>query len=310
MISKASAPGKIILCGEHFVVYGTDAVIAAIDKRITVASEKVSEPVIIIKSHLDSTEIKISEEGTSRELRPFEFLAKKMISEFEYTGGIKIQIRSEIPHGVGLGSSSASCVAAAASISGLFAKYDRQRICELAIDAEKTIFENTSGADCTACTFGGIIRYSKEGFERIESAPNLNLIIANSKMIHRTDKIVSKVSEFKKNNQQRFEQLCKKEAKLVQSIKKEIESENITKLGELMKQNHAYLREIGVSNETLENIIDRLDKVSLGAKITGAGGGGCIIAIADTYDTDEIKKIKEQIQCFDAKIDYIGLDTF
>ena len=140
MRSKASAPGKIILFGEHFVVHGVKAILATIDKRITVTSETTKERTISIKSRLGNTEIGISQKGQRGELRPFEFLAKKMIGEFSHDGGIKIKIESDIPHGAGLGSSSASCVAGAASISGLFAKYDREKICKLAIDAEKTIF--------------------------------------------------------------------------------------------------------------------------------------------------------------------------
>ena len=69
--------------------------------------------------------------------------------------GIIIKIDSEIPSGVGLGSSSACCVAAAASIMNLFEKTSREKILQMSIDAEKTIFPNTSGADCNVCTYGG-----------------------------------------------------------------------------------------------------------------------------------------------------------
>ena len=313
MISKASAPGKIILFGEHFVVHGVKAILATINKRITVFSEKISEPSIIIKSQLGNTKISISKEGENKKLLPFEFLAKKMIKEFGYNGGINIEIKSDIPHGVGLGSSSAACVAAAASISGLFTKYNKEQICDLAIQAEKTIFANTSGADCTACTFGGIIQYSKGSkFEKIEFEPNLNLIISNSKIIHSTDKIVAEVTLFKNNNQEKFKELCEKESKLINKVRIELQKENPIELGQLMKENQMYLKQIGVSNDTLEKITEITDEISFGSKITGAGGGGCIISITDENTITRITtKLKElQIQSFPVKIDYDGLDTF
>lgn len=313
MISKASAPGKIILFGEHFVVYGTRAILATIDKRITVTAQTTVEQTISIESQLGSLTIGITQEGKNKKLRPFEFLAKKMLDRFSYDGGVKIKIESEIPQGVGLGSSSAACVAAAAAVSGLFAKYDRQEICELAIEAEKTIFENTSGADCTVCTFGGIIEYGKEsGFNRYEDKSGLDLIIANSGIIHSTSEIVSKVSGFSDENPEEFESLCKKESQVIAKVKAKIQQRELVPLGELMKENQKYLERIGVSNDALRKIIRLTDRLCHGSKITGAGGGGCVIAVAEKNTIKEIMDNlkKQQISCFAAKIDYTGLDTF
>jgi mevalonate kinase len=155
--SSASAPGKIILFGEHFVVYGVKAILCAINKRITVSASKIQENTISIKSNIGnlsmSPNIPITE--IKSPLKPFYFLANKMIGKYNLNTGIEIIVKSEIPLGVGLGSSSACCVAGAAAISRLFSKTSKKEILELAIEAEKTIFENTSGADCTVCTFGG-----------------------------------------------------------------------------------------------------------------------------------------------------------
>lgn len=312
MISKASAPAKIILFGEHFVVYDVKAILATINKRITVTSETTAEPTISIQSQLGDIKIGILEKNTIPELRPFEFLAKKMIKEFSHKGGIKIQIESDIPYGVGLGSSAAACVASAASISGLFTKYSKDKICKLAIEAEKTIFENTSGADCTVCTFGGIIEYDKSGYQKIKLEPDFNLVIVNSEIIHRTKDVVSKVLQFKNNNAARFEELCVKESEIIRKVKIAIEQKDYKALGSLIKENQVYLKEIGVSNDTLDGIIQTVDKTSYGSKITGAGGGGCIISIAEESAIDDIirKLDKYQIQCFAAKIDYRGLETF
>jgi len=313
LISKASAPGKIILFGEHFVVHGVKAVLAAIDRRISVTSETIDAPVIQIESELGSEEVGISDGGGISELRPFEFLARKLIRDFSHVGGVRVRIESGIPHGVGLGSSSASCVAAAASISGLFTKYSRGEICELAIEAEKTIFENTSGADCTVCTHGGIITYDKSsGFEKIGFEPNLQLIISDSKTVHSTEEVVARVSRYRDENPEKFRDLCRKEAGLVDRARAQIQDENPRQIGESMRENQRYLEEIGVSNRVLRGMVELTSMHSFGSKITGAGGGGCVISITDESSLDgTIKALQgNQIQSFGAKIDYLGLETF
>ena len=77
----------------------------------------------------------------------------------------------------------------------------KEEILELAIEAERTIFENTSGADCTVCTYGGIMEYDKnKGFKKIEYEPNFQLVIINSNIEHSTQSMVSKVKEFENKN--------------------------------------------------------------------------------------------------------------
>ena len=163
MKSIASAPGKIILFGEHFVVHGTKAILAAIDKRVTVTSTFTENKIMKINSQLGTLEVPISSshEEVKSEFRPFVYLANKMINSHQNVNGLEITINSDIPIGVGLGSSSACCVAATASISGLFKEVSSEENLKMSIEAEKTIFPDTSGADCTVCTYGGIIEYDK-----------------------------------------------------------------------------------------------------------------------------------------------------
>ena len=159
MKSVASAPAKIILFGEHFVVHGTKAILAAIDKRVTVTSSFTDDKTIKINSKLGMYETSTlsSYEEAKSEFRPFIYLANKILESNQNVGGLEITINSDIPVGVGLGSSSACCVAATASISGLFHKLSHEEIINLAIDAEKTIFADTSGADSTVCTYLSLI---------------------------------------------------------------------------------------------------------------------------------------------------------
>ena len=313
MKSIASAPGKVILFGEHFVVYGVKAILCSINKRITVTAEKTSERKISINSEIGKL---ILEPGKSilevnSPLKPFYYLANKAIKN-ENTG-IHIEIDSEIPLGAGLGSSSACCVAGAAAIFKLFGNISREEVLKLAIEAERTIFENTSGADCTVCTYGGIMEYDKnKGFKKIEYEPNFQLVIINSNIEHSTQSMVSKVKEFENKNTEEFSRLSDLESKLVEDVLKLVKENKIQEIGQKMNQNQKYLENIGISNKELTKMIRIGQESSFGAKITGSGGGGCIFALTNESNLQNIlKKFKDNnYECFSTKIDFKGLNTF
>ena len=311
MKSIASAPGKIILFGEHFVVHGTPAILAAINKRVTVTSTFTENKTLKINSQLGTLEVPISSshEEAKSEFRPFVYLANEMISSNQNVNGLEITINSDIPIGVGLGSSSACCVAATASISGLFKELSSEENLKMSIEAEKTIFPDTSGADCTVCTYGGIIEYDKiNGSEKNTDTSNLNLLIVNSMIPHSTKRSVEKVSKFKESNEDRFSQLCVSETKLIGEVNLALKNKDLITLGLKMSENQKYLEEIQVSNDTLHDMISSLKEISLGAKITGAGDGGCIIALVEDENLDKVPALLgKDKECFSAKIDTRGV---
>jgi len=301
------------LFGEHFVVYGVKAILCSINKRVTVTAEKISERKISIKSEIGNIVLEpnksISEINSP--LKPFYYLANKVIKN--QNTGIQINIDSEIPLGAGLGSSSACCVAGAAAIFKLFGKISKKEILEHAIEAEKTIFENTSGADCTVCTYGGIMEYDKkQGFKKIENEPNFHLVIVNSNIKHSTELMVSKVKQFEIENREEFTKLSDQESKLVKDVLKLLKEDNTAEIGEKINQNQEYLETIGISNNELRKMIKIGQKSSFGAKITGSGGGGCIFAITNESNLEEtLKEFKNKnYECFSVKIDFKGLNTF
>ena len=308
MKSVASAPAKIILFGEHFVVHGTKAILAAIDKRVTVTSTFTENKIIKINSELGTIEVPISSshEEVKSEFRPFVYLANKIINSEQNVSGLEITIDSDIPIGVGLGSSSACCVAAAASISELFKELSSEEILNLSIDAEKTIFPDTSGADCTVCTYGGMIEYPS--IEKIDNTFDLNLVIANSMIPHNTKNSVKKVNKFKENDEDRFSQLCDLENGLISEVIIAMKNNDVTALGLKMSENQKYLEEIQVSNDTLRDMINSLNEISLGSKITGAGDGGCIIALVKDENVNKVPALLgKDKECFSAKIDTKGV---
>jgi len=306
--SIASAPAKIILFGEHFVVHGTKAILAAIDKRVTVTTTFTENKTIKVNSELGTLEVPISSsyEEVKSEFRPFVYLANKIINSEQNVSGLEITIDSDIPIGVGLGSSSACCVAAAASISELFKELSSEEILNLSIDAEKTIFPDTSGADCTVCTYGGMIEYPS--IEKIDNTFDLNLVIANSMIPHNTKNSVKKVNKFKENDEDRFSQLCDLENGLISEVIVAMKNNDVTALGLKMSENQKYLEEIQVSNDTLRDMINSLNEISLGSKITGAGDGGCIIALVKDENVNKVPTLLgNDKECFSAKIDTKGV---
>ena len=342
MKSIASAPGKIILFGEHFVVHGTPAILAAIDKRVTVTSTFTENKILKINSQLGTLEVPISSshEEAKSEFKPFIYLANKMINSHQDVNGLEITINSDIPIGVGLGSSSACCVAAAASICGLFKelpssgemaqvwsrqigdeKEEREKISGMSREAEETIFPDTSGADLMCCQFGGIIEYNGHNGVIVFSGSSgsvsyeisANILIVNSMIQHSTKRSVEKVRKFKENNKKRFSELCDLVTKLIGDngpggVLDNMKNNDVTTLGLKMTENQKYLEEIQVSNDTLRDMISSLNEISLGSKITGAGDGGCIIALIKDENMDKVHELLgKDKECFSAKLDTKGV---
>ena len=282
--------------------------LAAIDKRVTVTSTFTDNKTIKINSELGTIEVPISSshEEVKSEFRPFVYLANKMINSNQNVSGLEITIDSDIPIGVGLGSSSACCVAAADSISGLFKELSSEEILKMSIEAEKTIFPDTSGADCTVCTYGGIIEYPS--IEKIDNTFGLNLLIANSMIPHNTKNSVEKVNKFKENDEERFSQLCDLETKLIDEVITAMKNNDATTFGLKMSENQKYLEEIQVSNDTIDGMISSLNEISLGSKITGAGDGGCIITLVKDENVSKVSALLgKDKECFSAKIDTKGV---
>ena len=314
MKSIASAPGKIILFGEHFVVYGMKAVLCSIDKRITATSQFIDEKVIRIRSSLGESEISIDssnnlEKVQQKFMKPFFYVAQRAIKENSSKSGIELVLESEIPTGVGLGSSSAACVAATASVNGLFCKLSKNDVMKIAVQAERIIFEQNSGADSSVSTFGGLVSYDlKNGFENISSRNDLRFIISNSAQVHNTQDVVRQVRNFKEKNNDLFNKLCKLEIDIVDNAMSSLRENDLNKLGSLMLKNHDLLKQIGISTEKIDLLVEEAKKTSYGAKITGAGGGGCIISLVDDSNSeDTLNNLRKISDCFVTKIDYSGL---
>jgi mevalonate kinase len=327
---KASAPAKVILFGEHFVVYGSPAILAAINKRISVDARTIihDENKIVIRSDIgvageyrNNGEFNALEGGSKAKavLDPLygairQVLLMRNKKKKKKNIGIEIGISSRVPPGIGLGSSAASCVATVAAVDSLFQKNpSRQKVCELAIESERLIHKRTSGADCYVSTFGGLMQYygKSKSFKNIETKRSLSLVVASTGIKHSTSDLVAGVKRFKDTNRILFESLSKQASDICLQACTAIESGKCDKIGELMNENQIILQQIGISHHKVRDIIDICSKAgAMGAKITGAGGGGAVIALAASKQ--ESTKIASHVkaagyQSFEVEIDYKGL---
>ncbi len=325
---KASAPAKVILFGEHFVVYGSPAILAAINKRISVDARIMipNENKIIVRSDIgvageynnnNNGEFNALEGGSKAKslLDPlYDAIRQVLLLRNKKNIGIEIGISSRVPPGIGLGSSAASCVATVAAVDSLFEKNpSRQKVCKLAIKSERLIHKRTSGADCYVSTFGGLMQYygKSKSFKKIETKETLSLVVASTGIKHSTSELVAGVKRFKNTNRTLFESLSKQASDICLQACAAIESGKCDKIGELMNQNQIILQQIGISHHKVRDIIDICSKAgAIGAKMTGAGGGGAVIALAASKQ--ESTKIASRIrsagyQSFEVEIDYNGL---
>lgn len=285
--ASASAPGKIILTGEHFVVHGAYSIAAAINKRVTVTVRKRTGASRIVSGNV------ISKIGQNDGRFIAVKTVLKKILEKASESSLEVMITSEIPDGSGLGSSAATSVAvAAAALKLCKMPVDQRSIFEMAMFGEKSVHGNPSGVDVEASLLGGLLLFSKTaGAKSVPLDRSLKLLVAYSGKRRNTKNLIAKVSNKKKAYPHVFESLTNASSFLTLSILDSITNGDLPRLGAYMNLSQATLSWLGVSNTTLEQMIDRVTEEGVfGAKLTGAGGGGSIIALPKPETTESVLK--------------------
>jgi len=275
---SASAPGKIILSGEHFVVHGSLAVAAAINKRVYVSVRECDPG---IKSRIISGSI-----SSNLDLDDGSFVAAKTVvrnvlaKSPKEDRSFQVSISSEIPAGSGLGSSAAVSVACVASFSRFVGlSTDRKMIFEEAFAGEKKVHGNPSGLDIHASLAGGLILFDrKTGSKDIPVRESFGLIVIFSGKKRSTSRLIAKVARRKQEFPNYFAQLVKAASFISQEVVDAATSKDMARLGSLFTTAQAQLSWIHVSTPQLDGLIEMISsKDVLGAKLTGAGGGGSVI---------------------------------
>ena len=227
---------------------------------------------------------------------------------------ILIRLDSEIPLGGGLGSSSVFCVALTAALYNLLDNMvNKRKICYESINAEKILNRDTSGADCSICTFGGLGRFDRlNGFKRISADfSNYRFLIIDSGASHDTFSMIEKVAKIKNNFPNDFINLCTKYGDIYNQVVNFLEHEDIGNIGELLNRNHELLVGLSLSNPIIDKIINTQFGL-VGNKNYRGGRRGLVLSFLHKDDLSVIKNILKRLDLFDlryffAKIDPEGL---
>ncbi|MHA1985346.1 MAG: mevalonate kinase [Promethearchaeota archaeon] len=304
--------GKTILFGEHFVVYGLPAIASALGS-------------------VTSAEVRVVEGNgwTVDDQRPATIGYKKkkydeaMQSVQNVIDNLKIDLKKQkleitfagdLFAASGVGASAAQCTSLARALNDEFnLNLDDEKINEAAYEGEKAYHGTPSGIDNTASTYGGLIWFEKNldggknTMDLLQSPNKIPLIIANSGITASTTEVVADVRRLKEENPELFERIFKDYEKLAKKAKSALLKGDISTIGDLMNKNHTLLQEITVSGKINDKLVKiALDTGANGAKMTGTGRGGLIIAITENEEIQENIAVAIEKEGYDAWKSMIG----
>ena len=298
---RASVPAKVILFGEHFVVYGKRALATAINQRLAVeVSDREEDGYHVKIENIPTFGLELDLEGGARRAYPYKdygsatkavAYVKESIAYLEARyglnrGGVEIEIKSEIPLSAGLGSSAATCVATIAALKEYFGlSGDLEAIRNDAHHVELTVQGAASPIDTAISTYGGYVLIERNEVKRLPLA-GLDLIVGcigsiplnmgtkkASEIGLKTKRVVEEVKKRKENFSAIFDYIFDAADEITAQAIKAIEAKDFVNLGALMYINHGLLDAIGVVPGRLSELVKVSQALgALGAKVTGAGG--------------------------------------
>ncbi len=275
----ASAPGKLILFGEHAVVFGEPALSVAIDLRTNVQVSP-SETTTVNGRPLKRQEFPYLEAGIRRS---------------GFSEPVSVTVRSSIPEASGMGSSAAVTVGLLACLQALQGSLDKETIARNGFRVEHEVQGRASPIDTTTATQGGGVLLLPERGDnflwRIErgksvwnlhacSLPTMRLVVGSTGIEAATGPLVARVRELAQSRVEAREAI-KRIGEITLEGLQALKACDLKMVGELMSENHALLNSLDVGHPLLDALVEKSLPHSYGAKLTGAGGGGSMIALTD-----------------------------
>lgn len=290
-IVKASAPGKIILFGEHAVVYNRPALAVPVNQvQVDVeilesdsAGIWIHAPIIDLHAELNS-------------LPPDHAIGSVILNLFSLLQlpsppNIQIDISSTIPVASGLGSGAAVSVALMRALSSFFSlKLTDNHINEMVFEIEKLHHGTPSGIDNTVITFNKPVYFIKgQAMETFTVGKPFTIVIADTGIPAPTKESVGDVKRLWQKEHNKFETLFNEIAQISIMARRCIEIGKPELLGELMNQNHQVLQKLTVSSKELDTLVlAARDAGALGAKLSGGGRGGNMIALVNQAEASQV----------------------
>jgi len=292
-MGRGSGFGKVILFGEHFVVHGVPGIVSAIDLTVDVEVKRIGKGIHVRDERKGARGY--AESKRTQQKESIARMLKAMGIDLE-EASLEIWLGGNLPGFSGIGASAASSVAIARAIAEeIEMNLSNERINEIAYEAEKAYAGTPSGIDNTAATYGGLIWFRKNlsggpnTFERLNIKESVEIIIGNTGVVADTKEMVAGVAERKKKNPEKYDPLFNQAESLVFEARKALEEKfDLRKVGRLMTENHSLLQEVEVSCKELDYLVNLArEQGAFGAKLTGGGGGGCIVALTPGKELQE-----------------------
>lgn len=275
----ASAPGKLILYGEHAVVFGEPALSTAINLRAEVYTRPHEQWLA---------------DGASIDEPRYRYV-KAALRRANARGPLWIEIRSMIPSGAGLGSSAAVTVATLGAVHAMDGTFDAHRIATEAFEVEHEVQGRASPIDTSTATAGGALLVLREPEQDLLwsvqrdtrqwslhrcKLPPLDFVVGYTGISAATGPLVAQVKERVDRDPEAAERVREIGRITLEGVHA-LRRSDLAEAGRLMDRNHVLLNELGVGHPMLDRLVAAARPHAHGAKLTGAGGGGSMVAISE-----------------------------
>lgn len=279
----AQAPGSVMLMGEHAVLHGGACMVAAVEPSVRVEITMRHDQQVVIQSAMAGT-YSVAIDALIIE-PPYDFILAALYPYIEQLdSGIQITVQSSLSSQHGFGSSAAVTVAMVACLRQRFSKpMDKHLIHQEAFAAVMSVQGCGSGADLAASCFGGLLFYqhSPTRIEKMDHLPHLAFYYCGykTKTAHVLEQVASQACDFPRIHQALYQLLDQ----IVHEGRERMETHDWAGLGRLFDIHQGLQTALGVSNADLNRMLEALrasDHV-LGAKISGAGLGDCVVALLE-----------------------------
>jgi len=282
----------VILFGEHFVVYNLLGIAGGIDNKTVAVAEASNEPGLHVVDNRPAAP-GYKEKKAEHFKESLEYIKKAMPQVDWATKGVKITLGGDLVAASGVGASAASCAAIARAVDELFGLgLDDDAINDIAYEGEKGYHGNPSGLDNTCSTYGTLITFRRDPagnqISKLELDEKVEMVMANTGVAADTKAVVAGVRERKDREPEKYEQVFEDYESVVEEALGALKAADWKRVGELMDRNQELLRAIEVSHPKLEELIQTAKSAgAYGAKITGGGAGGYMVALTPGKELQE-----------------------